>query len=479
MSRWKLRTRLLLAYSGLLLLGFLLLSLLAGRQIGAAAGEDFARSLEAQGTLVARALADPLEHYLGGELARTELQTAVSEFAADLGMEVTLVDREGSAWLSSEDAPAPARSDDPEIRAALSGEVAQAARLGRDGGQMLYAAAPLLEDGFVLGAVRLAVPETAMQGAVARRWLTLGGVAMLLTGLALAAALALAASFARPLDQLEQAASDVARGDFAGRLPETRQDEFGAVARSFNHMSAQVEAMLAEQKAFAGNAAHELRAPLTSIRLRSEALRDGGLDEATAGQYIAEIDDEAARLGRLINDLLLLSRIDSGRMAGGESWIDPARLARQVCRDLDGEAAAQDMTIELIAPGTLPPIQAGQNHVQVLFTNILENALKYGRSGGHIIWSLDAVEGELQSVVQDDGQGLSADDLDHVFERFYRADKAHARETGGVGLGLPLAQAICQFYQGRVEISSPGPEQGTMVSVWWPLAQAREVSTRS
>src|SRR5690606_22912040 len=114
----------------------------------------------------------------------------------------------------------------------------------------------------------------------------------------------------RPLIQLHQATLNVAAGNFSSRLPAERSDELGQVARAFNHMTAQIEAMIEEQKAFASNASHELRTPLTAIRLRSEALREGLVDEATARQYIAEIDDEAERLGNLVQDLIVLSRLD-------------------------------------------------------------------------------------------------------------------------------------------------------------------------
>ena len=470
MIGWRLRTRLLLAYAGLIVLGFLGLGLLAGRQIQTGAQEDYARSLEAQAALVAHGLTEPLERFLTGELTRDDLENTLGAFAVQLDIKTVLVDTAGEAWLSAGGGlPLPSQSSAPEISAALGGLMAHAARTDEAGQEMLFAAAPVIEDGRVLGVVQLSVLQTAVNRSIVRRWLTLAAGALLLTILAIGAALWLAASFARPLDELGEAAVRVAGGDFTGRLSTARQDEFGDLARSFNEMSAQVEAMLVEQKAFAGNAAHELRAPLTAIRLRSEALRDGGLDEDTTQQYVVEIDEEIARLGRLITDLLLLSKLDAGRAEVSESWLDPGRLARSVCRDLQSLAAMRSITIDLEVAEGLPPIKVGQTHAQVLFTNILENSIKYGRSAGRISWSLAAVDGELLSIVSDDGQGLTADDCAHVFERFFRADKAHSRETSGAGLGLPLAQAICAFYGGRIDVTSPGLELGTTVTVHWPL----------
>ncbi|HUM71408.1 MAG TPA: ATP-binding protein, partial [Chloroflexota bacterium] len=251
----------------------------------------------------------------------------------------------------------------------------------------------------------------------------------------------------------------------------TSQDEVGQLAQAFNHMAAQVSAMLAEQKAFASNASHELRAPLTAIRLRSEALREGSLDAETTHQYIAEIDDEAIRLSHLINDLILLSRFDSGRAEWGQEQIDPARLAHTVCQSLQPITQQKQITVRLELPDELPPVQASQGHLYTVFHNLLENALKYTPPNGQVVWRLAAADKQLHSFLQDTGQGIAPGDLPHLFERFYRGDKAHTRATGGVGLGLSLTHSIVIFYHGRITIDSPGLGQGTTVQLWWPLRQ--------
>jgi len=241
------------------------------------------------------------------------------------------------------------------------------------------------------------------------------------------------------------------------------------LGQTFNHMAEQVEAMLLEQKAFASNASHELRTPLTTIRLRSEALREGNLDEATTKQYIAEIDDEVARLGRLVNDLIQLSRFDSGRAEVGNELIDPVRLGRSLCQQMEKMAGSKHILLNFEAPAQLPPIQANQSHLRIVLQNLLGNALKYTPEGGQVTWRLSLDDGYLRSEIHDSGVGLSPEDIPHLFERFYRADKAHTRATGGTGLGLPLAKSIVEFYNGRIQIHSEGTGQGTTATVWWPL----------
>lgn len=309
----RLRTRLIVTFVSLILLGFAGLSLLAGNQISAGAVEDFERSLAAQATLVARSLREPLEHYVEGEGSYATMQTAVTDLANDQNLQITLIDTDGFAWLSNDDSVGNVNlSQDPEVQAVLSGSQNSVFDTRADGQTIdtIYTAVPISEDGYILSVVRVAAPASATASIINQRYLALAGGVLALAVLAVVAALWLSASFTRPLESLQASALKLAAGDLSQRVSISRQDELGQLGETFNHMAERVEAMLLEQKAFASNASHELRTPLTTIRLRSEALRDGGLDDTTTQQYIAEIDDEVARLGRLVNDLIQLSRFD-------------------------------------------------------------------------------------------------------------------------------------------------------------------------
>ncbi|MCA9954101.1 MAG: HAMP domain-containing protein [Anaerolineales bacterium] len=474
-GQWRLRTRLIVTFVSLILLGFAGLSLLAGNQISAGAVEDFERSLAAQATLVARSLREPLEHYVDGEASFATMQTAVTDLANDQNLQITLIDTDGFAWLSNDDSVGNVNlSQDPEVQAVLSGSQNSVfdTRANDQNIDTIYTAVPISEDGYLLSIVRVAAPASATASIINQRYLALAGGVLALTVLAVVAALWLSASFTRPLESLQASALKLAAGDLSQRVSISRQDELGQLGETFNHMAERVEAMLLEQKAFASNASHELRTPLTTIRLRSEALRDGGLDEATTRQYIAEIDDEVARLGRLVNDLIQLSRFDSGRAELGDEQIDPVRLGRSLCQQLQKTAVAKQITLVLDAPDHLPAIQANQSHVRIVLQNLLENALKYTPEGGEVRWRLALEEGYLRSDVQDSGMGLAAEDIPHLFERFYRADKAHTRTTGGAGLGLPLARSIVEFYNGRIDIHSDGVGRGTTATVWWPITSS-------
>ncbi|MBK8902530.1 MAG: HAMP domain-containing protein [Anaerolineaceae bacterium] len=472
-DQWRLRTRLIVTYVSLILLGFSGLSLLAGNQISAGAVADFERSLETQAALVARNLRELVEHYAEGEESFATVETAVTDLATELNLQITLIAPNGFAWLSSDDAVGNANlGQDPEVRAVLNGSTSAVFDTRPDGQNVatIYTAAAITEDGRLISVVRVAAPASATVSVINQRFLVLAAGVLGLTGLAVVAALWLAASFTRPLETLQASAMKLAAGDLNQRVPVSRQDELGQLGQTFNHMAEQVQAMLLEQKAFASNASHELRTPLTTIRLRSEALREGALDEATTAQYIAEIDDEVARLGRLVNDLIQLSRFDSGRAEGGDELIDPVRLARSLCQQMQQTAVAKQISLTFAAPDQLPPIQANQNHVRIVLQNLLENALKYTPVGGRVTWRLAQEGGYLRSEIADSGSGITPDDLPRLFERFYRADKAHTRATGGTGLGLALVKSIVEFYNGRIHIHSDGPGHGATATVWWPTS---------
>ena len=464
-----LRTRLLLAYAGLIFTGFAALALLAGRQISAGTVQDFTQGMLEQTQLVGRALKDPVEHVLEGDGDWATLQTVLQTYADQANAQVVLLDNNGRFWLSSDGTTPQNTANTPEVLAARSGQFSSDSRTNEAGVSTLYTAAPILEDDGLLAIVRLAAPLSKAETLVSERWLALGMGGLILTAAAVLASLALAASLTRPLGQLRQAALQVAQGNFSQRLSTKRQDEFGQVATAFNHMAAQVETMLEEQRSFASNASHELRTPLTTIRLRSEALRSGSLDEETARQYISEIDDEVKRLGNLVQDLILLSRLDTGRMEAGHEEIDSLRLARQLLAEIAEEADARQITLELDSPHNLPLLSAGLSHLQIAFRNLLSNALKYTPDGGQIVWQIQVTDHALQHTIRDNGHGIAPEDMPHLFDRFYRADKSRSRAVPGVGLGLSLTKMIVESYNGRIAITSEGIDQGTAVTVTWPV----------
>jgi len=450
-----LRARLLAVYLGLIIVGIGGLTLLAGRQIADSIYDDFGRNLQIYALLLANQMLEPMEENPAG--AAQLIQAA----AENLNAQITVFNTSGSLIYNSDGAPVSLVED------AGTGYVF---RPNAQGEETIYASAVIRGDDRTVGSVQIGAPAAVPQAAVRQRWLVLviGFVGFSLFGLAVS--LWLLTSLTRPLSRLRDTALIMAEGDLSQRVSGMPQDEIGEVGQAFNVMAERIEAMVAEQRAFSSNASHELRTPLTTIRLRSEWLKAHPPDEPTARQYVEEIDSEARHMSRLVEDLLTLSQLENQGVTAGEEQVDVSRLLEVLEREYIPLAAAKQIALTIQLPAEpLPPVQANLSHLRIAFRNVLDNALKYTPTGGQVT-ALLAQEGDyVRFQVADNGQGISAEDLPHIGQRFYRADRARSRQTLGTGLGLALVQSIVELYGGQLELTSPGLNRGTTVAIRWPV----------
>jgi two-component system phosphate regulon sensor histidine kinase PhoR len=221
------------------------------------------------------------------------------------------------------------------------------------------------------------------------------------------------------------------------------------------------------RKEFVGNVSHELRTPLSLIKGFAQTLLDGAKDDPEQGaRFLQKIDKHSDRLLFLIEDLLAISRLESGQIALN---LQPVRLretAQRVLDDLGARAAARKTALEnYIAPEIL--VWADADRLQQVFFNLTENAIKYGRSEGRVTLGARGGPGQkVEVVVADDGPGIPPESLDRVFERFYRVDRARSRESGGTGLGLAIVKHIVQAHGGEAWVKS---EMGRGASFYFTL----------
>ena len=206
---------------------------------------------------------------------------------------------------------------------------------------------------------------------------------------------------------------------------------------------------------FVGNVSHELRTPLSLIKGFTETLLDGALkDPQQATRFLQKIDKHSDRLLFLIEDLLAISRLESGQVALNVQHIDLHDLAQRVLDDLASRGAARKTTLEnQIAPRTT--VWADADRLQQVLFNLADNAIKYGKSEGRVTVGARAAGSEKMEVfVADDGPGIPPDSIVRVFERFYRVDRARSRESGGTGLGLAIVKHIVQAHGGEAWVKS-------------------------
>lgn len=349
--------------------------------------------------------------------------------------------------------------------------------------------------GEVVGAVQVAesfAPFESTMSAVARLML-LAGVGALL--LAVVVGWLLTRAALSPVFRITDTARHIAAtGDYRQRLHVTpprfgHGDELFFLAATFNDMIARLEHMLDSQRRLLADTSHELRNPITIIRGNLALLRRSSVPEASRNEAIVEAEEEAARMGRLVGDLLLLARADAGDIPSFQrERVDLGELASDVVE----QARPQAGSCTLSASHDPRCVVLGdRDRLKQLVTNLVENAIRYTPAGGKVdvvvrggtglqqrgatVRSRNARDaGTTTSMAQltitDTGIGISPTDLPHVFERFYRAEKARSRAHGGSGLGLSIAEYIAQAHGGSIEASSEGPNRGSTFTVRLPLA---------
>jgi two-component system phosphate regulon sensor histidine kinase PhoR len=205
---------------------------------------------------------------------------------------------------------------------------------------------------------------------------------------------------------------------------------------------------------FVGNVSHELRTPLSLIKGSAETLLDGAIhDPEQAIRFLQKIDKHSDRLLFLIEDLLIISRLESGQIALNLAQVDLRELCQRVLDDLGARAASRQTTLEnKIPPQTV--VWADADRLQQVFFNLADNAIKYGKSGGRVTVNAQETKEQMEVSIADDGPGIPADALNRVFERFYRVDRARSRESGGTGLGLAIVKHIVQAHGGEAWVKS-------------------------
>lgn len=221
---------------------------------------------------------------------------------------------------------------------------------------------------------------------------------------------------------------------------------------------------------FVANVSHELRTPLSLIKGATETLIDGAKNDSVAlDKLLAIIERHADRLTLLIDDLLLLAKLDSGRVALNLQPVPLRAAVQEAMDDLAPRAAGREMKLENLLPAGLL-VQVDPDRLRQVLSNLIDNAIKYGRLSGRVAVSARPLDnGRIEVCVKDDGPGIPADARARVFERFYRADKARSREQGGTGLGLAIVKHVVQAHGGEVRVES---EPGEGAAFFFTLAKA-------
>jgi signal transduction histidine kinase len=280
----------------------------------------------------------------------------------------------------------------------------------------------------------------------------------LIWGGLLAVAIALLLTFflsrriSAPVKALTASARQLGQGDFSQRVQFHNKGELGELSQAFNSMAGDLERAEQLRRNLVADVAHELRTPLSNIRGHLEAVRDGVMkpDKKT----IHSLYEEAFLLSRLVDDLQELSLAEAGELKLLCQTLDISDLIKQAVAAGQAEALNKGLLLSIDLPVGLPQVNIDSHRIRQVLRNLLENAVAHTSEGGAITVSARQRDSWVEISVADTGEGIPADDLPNIFERFYRVDKSRARATGGSGLGLTIARRLVEAHGGKIQVQS-------------------------
>lgn len=270
-----------------------------------------------------------------------------------------------------------------------------------------------------------------------------------------------------PIRRMKEASQRIADGDYEERVEVSGDDELGALAQSFNQMAQTLAETEGRRRQLIGDVAHELRTPLANIKGVMEGLADGVLSAEPATFY--QVEREVTRLQRLVQDLEALSRAEAGQLLLEREPLDPGSFVEEAVARLRTQYEEKGVGLEVRMASPLPLVCADKWRMTQVMMNLLGNALQYTPEGGQVTVTAEQDQEQFVARVADNGIGIDAEHLPHVFERFYRVDKSRSRAGGGSGIGLTIARYLVEAHGGRIWAQSEGTGEGSVFTFTLPF----------
>jgi len=445
------RVRLLLVMVGVVAIVLLVHDVPLARHLERVERDRLTTGLERDAFILAGRAEEALEAGTTG--SDPTVRAVVARFNAEEGVRVAITDAGLIGVLGSDgDVEGEDYSNRPEMQTALTGTPDIGERFSRTLGEdLFYVAVPVLSGDEVVGVVRLTAPERVVADRVDNKVRGLTVVAGISLLIAVVAAWLFARSVTRPLEELEGVTQRLASGDLDARANETEgPPEVRALSDSFNSMASRLQRLVDEQRSFAGDASHQLRTPLTALRLRLEQAALSVDDDSAAADSIEEALNETERLRHMIEGLLLLSRAEHSSVA--IETLDLAAIARD--RAEYWRPLADERSVEIVVDGpSTAPVRAVVGGIEQIIDNLIDNALEASPERSVIRVRIVSTAESVELHVVDAGVGLSAEHRDRAFERFWRAENA---AVGGSGLGLAIVQQLAVVADGTAELREAG-----------------------
>lgn len=452
--------RLLLTYLSITAFILLILGIPLGINFARTEREQLTTDLERDATVIATLVEDRLETGSGPDPV-----PVVTEYEERTNGRVVIVDTTGVAIVDSADPEGASRdfSTRPELDSALAGERTSGTRFSETlGKRITFVAVPVASSGTVHGAVRISHDTAELDATIRRNWWTLGLIGLVVLGAVTIVGFILARSVTRPVRALASATNSLAAGDLGARAeihhgaPEVR-----ALSRQFNDMANRLEELVGSQRAFVADASHQLRTPLTALRLRLENLESTAPDGLQ--QDLEASSHEVARLGRLVEGLLAIARTEGSRPERVPA--DAAAIGAERVEVWAPLAEERNLRLEFESAGPTPA-EVVEGSLEQILDNLLDNAMDAAPAGSAITVSISLIDDTVDIHVTDNGPGMTAEQKERAFHRFWRGPEA---DSDGSGLGLAIVQQLASSNGGDVELHDASPT-GLDVSVRLPAS---------
>lgn len=353
----------------------------------------------------------------------------------------------------------------PEIVQALGGYDVFSSEY-RNGTIRCRAATPIISYGTTVGCVYMMEYDTAQGALIQSLQNTVLRITILLEFVVILFSLTYAIAFSRRLQKIMASMKIIQDGDYTHKLNMGGSDELTILGNEFNDLTSRLMTSEQKRRRFVSDASHELKTPLASIKLLTDSILQNNMDMDTVREFVQDIGNEAERLNRMTSKLLSLTRVD-GEIPTESEIIPMAPTVRRVARMLSAIARESRIEIRLELEEDSPVLILEDDLYQIVF-NLIENGIKYNSPGGSLTVRLERDEDNAILRVSDTGMGIPEEALDHIFERFYRVDKARSRQSGGSGLGLAIVKVIVDRNRGDIQVTSE-VGKGTTFAVSFPI----------
>lgn len=416
--------------------------------------EDKEIDLFTEGNIIASQLENEL-----GSLRREDyknlVEKSIKKQSIELKSRILIIDVDGFVLLDSYDNfEGHDLSELNQVSESLKGESTRELYQIKDDEKVMYLAVPIISDGEIIGSVLLisSIEDIFVKvNDVIEKILLLSILGLLVTGIV---SFIFADIISSPVEKMTLMVKRIARGNFDEKIELEGDDELTKLGEAINSMTIKLHQVDDQRKRFVSNVSHELRTPLASMKIISESLLYGeSWDEAVYREFLTDIDTEITRLNKLIDSLLYLVDIEKKDMILEYEYTDLNIMIKSIIKQL--RPLADKKNIKLYFDETEHATIKIDNHkIHQSLINIIGNGIKYTPEGGEVTVKMYRSKDDVVIEIKDTGIGIPEKDQVNIFDRFYRVDEARARDTGGNGLGLSIAQQIIYLHQGEISLES-------------------------